>query len=136
MNTLNEAQKSRMFDAMREAQRAGADERREADFEEMVANATCGRPRACPNGEYPGEEPNNDDRAQWAEEALRAFCIATGVDTTETAVGDLIADLGHWCDRHTYCDEKGRLNLAQLIENGRSHYEAETCGKGAQFESR
>lgn len=130
---LTEGQKACMFFAMRDAQRAGAEERRESKFQEMVSAAECGRPRACPNQDYPGDEPTNDDRAAWAEEALRAFCLATGVDTTENAVSDLIADLGHWCDRHTYCDSKGRLNLASLIETGRGAYEEETHDKGGQF---
>jgi hypothetical protein len=133
---LTDEQQARMFEAMRESQKVGAEERRENRFAEMVMNASCGRPRGVPNGEYAGEEPGNDARAEWAEAALQAFCVATGVDTTETAVGDLIADLAHWCDRHNYCDSKGRLNLAELIENGRMHYEAETQGKGGQFDAK
>lgn len=43
-------------------------------------------------------EGMNDDRAAWALQALRAFQQATGTDDGD-AVGDLVADLGHLCDR-------------------------------------
>lgn len=44
-------------------------------------------------------EPTNTDRAEWAEEALQVFMKRTGSDI-DTAVGDLLADLMHWCDTH------------------------------------
>lgn len=47
--------------------------------------------------------PNNDDRAEWAETVLSLFCSITGLDLTierQEAVNDLMADLGHYCDRN------------------------------------
>ena len=119
---------------MRKSSEQRAEERRERQFDEMCQSALCGRPRGVPRmspDDCP-DDKDNDDRAEWAEAALRAFCLATGVDTTFNAVGDLIADLGHWCDRHQ--DDTGkRLSMAACIANGREHYEFETNEKGAQF---
>lgn len=47
--------------------------------------------------------PSNADRALWAAEALNVFCQVTGLDPVvehEEAVGDLITNLGHYCDEH------------------------------------
>lgn len=43
-------------------------------------------------------ENMNDDRAAWAEAALNEFRRVTGTDD-EDALGDLLCDLMHWCDR-------------------------------------
>jgi hypothetical protein len=38
----------------------------------------------------------NEDRARWAEQALKAFARDTGSGTGEEGVTDLICDLGHY----------------------------------------
>ena len=63
-------------------------------------------------------ENMNDDRAQWAEAALRCFQQATGTED-EDALTDLICDLMHWSDRNA-----GDFEAA--LEHARWHYEAET----------
>jgi uncharacterized protein (UPF0212 family) len=40
------------------------------------------------------------DRVRAAKQALHAYCIATGADDDDEAIHDLIADLGHYADRH------------------------------------
>ncbi len=40
------------------------------------------------------------DRVRVAKQALHAYCIATGADDDDEAIHDLIADLGHYADRH------------------------------------
>lgn len=66
----------------------------------------------------PDPDGENDNRSQWAEDALVAFMASTGTEK-EDAVADLLADLMHYCDRHAFDFE---AELAQ----GRQHYEAET----------
>jgi hypothetical protein len=87
------------------------------------------------------EEPSddgttNDDRASWAEVALLVFAQRTG--TAKEMVGDkedpflivsdLLADLGHWCDRHG-------VDLPLALVHAAQHYLAETDGTGKQFNS-
>jgi hypothetical protein len=50
--------------------------------------------------------PSNADRALWGEFAMVIFADATGLSADlqvdpETVLGDLLADLMHWCDVHT-----------------------------------
>ena len=79
---------------------------------------------------------SNDERASWAETALLAFAHRTGmareiVGDKEDAffiVSDLLADLGHWCDRH-------QVSLAEALAHAAKHYRAETKGYGKQFTS-
>jgi uncharacterized protein (UPF0212 family) len=40
------------------------------------------------------------DRVRVAKQALHAYCIATDADYDDEAIHDLIADLGHYADRH------------------------------------
>lgn len=63
-------------------------------------------------------EQMNDLRAVWAWRALNAFIEATGVDL-EDSLGDLLADLMHWCDRHNF-------DFEIALDRARCHYEAET----------
>ena len=52
---------------------------------------------------FSGGGPNNTDRADWAKNALSVFCEETGLEEEierRDAVSDLIANLGHYCDRH------------------------------------
>jgi hypothetical protein len=66
----------------------------------------------------PDPDNLNDDRSAWAASALATFMQITGTDQ-EDAVGDLLADLMHWCDRNNY-----EFELALI--RARGHYEAET----------
>jgi hypothetical protein len=43
---------------------------------------------------------HQSERSRVAEQALHAYRIATGAEDYETAFHDLIADLGHFADRH------------------------------------
>jgi hypothetical protein len=73
----------------------------------------------------PDPERKNDERAWWSEIALTAFQAATGADDGD-AISDLLADLGHYCDR------KG-INLVDELRRGYFHYDEETSCKGKQF---
>lgn len=73
----------------------------------------------------PDPEKQNSDRARWSSMALYYFIGETGSDL-EDAVSDLIADLGHWCDRNG-------MNLKEQISRAEEHYDAETNFKGKQF---
>jgi hypothetical protein len=66
----------------------------------------------------PDPEGMNDNRSAWADEAIAVFILATGTDL-EDAVSDLIADLGHWCDRHG-------ISFDEELRRARFHYDAET----------
>lgn len=66
----------------------------------------------------PDIDGKNDDRAQWADEALRRFMAVTGTDR-EDALSDFLCDALHWCDREGF-DFKNELRRA------RGHYDAET----------
>jgi hypothetical protein len=69
----------------------------------------------------PDPENMNADRASWAGNALTTFMRETGADE-EDALGDLLTDLMHWCDRNNY-----DFDLA--LDRARGHYEAETIGE-------
>ena len=89
-------------------------------------------PTYCPecgfNGEWkdfrklpPDPEGKNDKRAAWAGAALATFITQTGTDE-ENAVGDLLGDLMHWCDRNNY-------DFEAALARARWHYKAETAGE-------
>jgi hypothetical protein len=42
----------------------------------------------------------NGDRARCAAQALHAYRITVGDDDDDASIRDLIADLGHYADRH------------------------------------
>lgn len=67
----------------------------------------------------PDPEGKNDDRAEWAAAALRQFQCITGTDY-EDCLGDLLADLMHWCDRNDY-------DFEAALSRARGHYEEETA---------
>ena len=62
-------------------------------------------------------DPNNDDRANWAEAALRAFQAVTKTDD-EDAVSDLIGDLLHLAARQG-------LDPQLMLDRAQANYEAE-----------
>lgn len=47
----------------------------------------------------------NEERAQWAETALRTFSRDTGSDMGPEALHDLLCDLGHYADTLGLCFE-------------------------------
>lgn len=67
------------------------------------------------------EEGKNDDRAEWARQALETFQAATGTDDCD-AIGDLIADLAHLCDRE---GERFGWSVRDKIERGLRAYAQE-----------
>jgi hypothetical protein len=69
----------------------------------------------------PDPDGKNDSRAEWAGAALSAFIKETGTDQ-EDALGDLLSDLMHWCDRNNY-------DFEAALDRARGHYEAETAGE-------
>jgi hypothetical protein len=65
--------------------------------------------------------PSNEDRALWAYQALEVFCLETGLnfeDEKESAVSDLLCNLGHYCDLH-------RLDFIALLSGAVGVWDAE-----------
>lgn len=65
--------------------------------------------------------PSNDDRADWAQTALDAFRRKTGQTgrgEMEEALGDLLCNLMHLCERDG-------IDFAGRLANGRGNFEAE-----------
>jgi hypothetical protein len=83
--------------------------------------------RALPGTIPPDPEDQNDDRAEWAQAAIDAFVSVCRTDP-EDALSDLLSDMGHWCDRNG-------TTMAAEIARASSHYNDETDGKGASFDS-
>jgi hypothetical protein len=77
-------------------------------------------------------EGRNAHRVGWAERTLNAFCLTQGTryivtETREAQLSDLLTNLAHFCDAHG-------LELAETLRRARLHYDAETGGKGGQFD--
>jgi hypothetical protein len=73
-------------------------------------------------------EPTNEDRAEWAAEAVKAFARRTGQDKSgdlkhepELVLADLLCDLMHYADRD-------RLNFYLALQNGQSNFREEKAG--------
>lgn len=71
----------------------------------------------------PDPEEINESRAEWAEQAIRAFQDATQTDDGD-ALSDLLCDLMHWSDRN------GKESFATQLRRAEMHYEEETSGEG------
>ena len=71
-------------------------------------------------------EGMNDDRAEWAQNALDAFASVTGMNTAgedaETIMTDLLADLMHWSDRNG-------VKFSDVLSRAQSHYSEETINQ-------
>lgn len=71
----------------------------------------------------PDPDGQNNDRGEWADRALRTFAEVTGMDMAgeddETILGDLLADLMHWCDRNA-------VDFDDMLERARMNYAEET----------
>jgi len=73
----------------------------------------------------PDPDKLNRARADWAVAALHSFMHETGSDA-DTAVGDLLGDLMHACDRWP----KKFGSFEEALHNARCHYLAETGQPG------
>ena len=60
----------------------------------------------------------NDERALWAKSAVAAFLQPVSRTDAENAVCDLIADLGHLCDREN-------VDFLAVLETAVGHWLAE-----------
>lgn len=67
----------------------------------------------------PDPEGMNNDRAEWALEAIEAFRSVTGAEY-DTAIYDLLCDLMHLCDRTEDWSFDAALRMAKR------HYKEET----------
>lgn len=97
---------------------------RSAEIMEQIATARAGVTNdKLPPGDpdYPKIENINEQRSDWAAEAIVAFAETTGSDL-EDALADLIGDLHHFCDRHG-------MDMSEQIERGRDFYQYETQGE-------
>lgn len=87
-----------------------------------------------PSGATADEGTTNDERASWAEVGLVAYGQCTGTveemvgddEDPFLIIGDLLADLAHWCDRH-------RVDLQEAIRYAAGHYQKETGSEGKQL---
>lgn len=66
----------------------------------------------------PDPDGLNGKRATWAGNALAIFMHDTGTDE-EAALGDLLGDLMHWCDRNNH-------DFETALTRAREHYSVET----------
>lgn len=66
----------------------------------------------------PDPEGMNDRRAAWADSALASFSADTGSGRDE-AIGDLICNLIHWCDRNNF-------DFDSVLVRARNYYIEET----------
>ena len=71
----------------------------------------------------PDPDGQNDDRAEWAARAVRAFRKATGCDE-EDSLGDLLINLMHWAHRKGY-------DFAVALGRAQVHYASETASEAA-----
>lgn len=69
-------------------------------------------------------DPTNEDRAAWAQAAVRVFMRITGTDD-EDAISDLLGNLMH------LCDVRGD-DFTALLNRGAGHYQAEIEIKAKQ----
>ena len=75
------------------------------------------------NASLPADpDGQNNDRALWADHALRAFMAETGTDY-EDALCDLLCDLMHLSDRTPF-------DFEAALQHARDHYLAETAQPG------
>lgn len=71
----------------------------------------------------PDPECMNDSRAERARVAIDAYCDDTGTNPCD-ALGDLLSDLMHLCDREA--DTFG--SFAEGLRRAHNHYHEETQG--------
>lgn len=86
-----------------------------------------------PSGQAWIASTTNERRADWALAAVVAFREACAGDFDETALYDLVGNLGHLCDRLTAERAEFSLTFDDMVESARGHYEAER-GEGDDIE--
>jgi hypothetical protein len=91
------------------------------DFEICGGHGPAAESKAT--GLPPDPDGMNAARAEWAAAAIRHFRCTTGTDW-EDALGDLLCDLMHFCDREGFDFDK-------KLDGARMHYQAETTEDGA-----
>jgi len=75
--------------------------------------------------------PRNADRALWGALAVVTFADITGQSQDaqadpDTVLGDLLADLMHWCDaQKTTGGLKEAIDFESTLERARNHYNEE-----------
>lgn len=79
----------------------------------------------------PDPDEMNEKRAAAAERALLSFAadfgeVGEGEDFTSQNLCDLLANFGHLCDR-------AGLDIGELLQKARGHYNEETDNEGMQF---
>lgn len=73
-------------------------------------------------------DPCNEDRALWALLAVVSFAGVVGLaedvaTDPETILGDLLADLMHWCDVQQMSSTRQEpINFDAALARGRNHY--------------
>ncbi len=76
-------------------------------------------------------DPRNADRVLWGSLAMVSFAAAAGLRgdlqaDPETVLGDLLADLMHWCDAQKASDRLvGSIDFESALERARYHYSEE-----------
>ena len=103
---------------------------RGAEWDDVCSNARGTVTEVPPDEEC--RDPNtltNEERSDQAAAGLRAYAQEIGVDTADTTVQDLLADLAHWCDRHG-------VDLWDCWDSAGRNYHEETNGKGVQFHAK
>lgn len=70
----------------------------------------------------PDPDGMNNKRACWANDALRLFSELTDADLYDEALGDLLCDLMHWCDRNN-------VDFELALNRARGRYTKETQGE-------
>lgn len=69
----------------------------------------------------PDPDGMNEARAAWADGCLNTMAGASGCERGKEALGDMLCNCFHWCDRNG-------LDMDEMIERARSNYKAETTG--------
>ena len=86
-----------------------------------------------PSGESWIGASTNLERADWAEAAVVAFRETCSGEMDETAIYDLVANMGHLADRLSAEFADFNLTFEDMIALARTHYEAER-GEGDDIE--
>ena len=70
----------------------------------------------------PDPDNLNDDRAEWVASCLALMVRETGCAYGREALGDLLADMFHWCDRNGLAGE-----MPNIFAGAAETYRAETA---------
>jgi len=87
-------------------------------------------------------DPRNADRALWGSLAVVSFASVTGLSEDvqtdpETVLGDLLADLMHWCDAQKTCGNlEESINFESALERARNHYNEECVEEREQLRTK